>query len=253
MSDFLKGKKLDKNVPIPLYFQLKELIITEIRSGQYEPDSLIPTEKELSDCFGISRTTVRQTMAELVSEGWLYRVKSKGTFISRQKIQQDFLQKLETFSQQMLRIGVEPSTEILEFKVVNATAEVAEKLNLHEGDKVFYLFRRRFGDKIPVVIVETYLPYEICRFIEDTDFTSSSLYDALAVNEQTRICCAKRLIEAVEATTRDAHYLNVRKGAPIQLTHTVGTNKEGDSIEYSIARYRGDMSSFQVSVYVDQP
>ena len=106
---FLENKELDKTVPIPLYFQLKKLIVDEIKSRKYEVDSLIPTEKELSDQFDISRTTVRQAITELVQEGWLYRVKSKGTFIARQKLPQDFLQRLETFSEQMERLGVVPS------------------------------------------------------------------------------------------------------------------------------------------------
>ena len=68
---FLENKELDKTVPIPLYFQLKKLIVDEIKSRKYEVDSLIPTEKELSDQFDISRTTVRQAITELVQEGWL--------------------------------------------------------------------------------------------------------------------------------------------------------------------------------------
>ena len=118
---FLENKELDKRVPIPLYFQLKEMIVDEIKSGKYEVDSLIPTEKEMSERFDISRTTVRQAITELVQEGWLYRVKSKGTFIARQKIRQDFLQRLETFADQMNRIGMEPSTEVLEYKVTKAS------------------------------------------------------------------------------------------------------------------------------------
>ena len=75
----LDSSKLDKSVPIPLYFQLKELILSEIKNGNYPSGSLIPTENELSEAFEISRTTVRQAITELVQEGWLYRVKSKGT------------------------------------------------------------------------------------------------------------------------------------------------------------------------------
>lgn len=248
---FLENKELDKHVPIPLYFQLKEMIVEEIKSGQYEVDSLIPTEKELSERFDISRTTVRQAITELVQEGWLYRVKSKGTFIARQKIRQDFLQRLETFAEQMNRIGMEPSTEVLEYQIVKASKEVAEKLQMEEGDQVFYLFRRRFGDKEPVVTVETYLPYERCSFIKDYDFNKLSLYDSLSTHDETRIHSATRIIEAVEATSRDVRYLNIRKGAPIQLSYTVGFNADAVPLEYSIARYRGDMSSFQINVYVE--
>ena len=183
---FLEKKELDKRVPIPLYFQLKELIVEEIKSGQYPVDSLIPTEKELSEQFGISRTTVRQAVTELVQEGWLYRIKSKGTFIARQKLKQDFLQRLETFRDQMKRLGLEPSTEVLDCRVTKASHEVAENLQIEEGEQVIYLFRRRFGDKEPVVTVETYLPFDKCGFLKDQDFEKVSLYDGLSAREETR-------------------------------------------------------------------
>ncbi len=248
---FLEKKELDKRVPIPLYFQLKELIVEEIKSGQYPVDSLIPTEKELSEQFGISRTTVRQAVTELVQEGWLYRIKSKGTFIARQKLKQDFLQRLETFRDQMKRLGLEPSTEVLDCRVTKASHEVAENLQIEEGEQVIYLFRRRFGDKEPVVTVETYLPFDKCGFLKDQDFEKVSLYDGLSAREETRIFSAKRLVEAVEANNEDVRYLHVRKGSPIQLVHTVSVNKADVALEYSIARYRGDASSFQLYVYVD--
>lgn len=248
---FLANKELDKHVPIPLYFQLKELIVEEIKSGQYPVDSLIPTEKEMSEQFDISRTTVRQAVTELVQEGWLYRIKSKGTFIARQKIKQDFLQRLETFREQMKRIGLEPSTEVLDFKVTKASHEVAENLQIEEGDQVIYLFRRRFGDGEPVVTVETYLPFAKCAFLENEDFEKVSLYDSLSSREETRIFSARRLVEAVEANNSDVQYLHVRKGSPIQLVHTVSVNRADVALEYSIARYRGDASSFQLYVYVD--
>ena len=143
---FLENCKLNKDVPIPLYFQLKELIMDEIKSNKYDVDTLIPTEKQLSEQFDISRTTVRQAISELVQQGWLYRVKSKGTFIARQKMQQDFLQRLETFAEQMKRIGMEPSTEVVKLEVEIASKDVAENLRINEGEKVIYMLRRRFGD-----------------------------------------------------------------------------------------------------------
>lgn len=249
---FFDNKELDKSIPIPLYFQLKEMIVAEIQSGKYKVDSLIPTEKEMSERFDISRTTVRQAITELVQEGWLYRVKSKGTFIARQKIKQDFLQKLETFAEQMNRIGVEPSTEVLKLEVTTANREVADNLNIQEGSKVINLFRRRFGDKEPVVLVNTYLPYDKCAFLENCDFEKISLYDSLSAREETKIYSARRFVEAVEATSNDSKYLNIKKGSPIQLFRTIGFNKDGMRLEYSIARYRGDMSSFQLNVYVEQ-
>ena len=248
---FLENKELDKTVPIPLYFQLKELIVNEIKSRKYDVDSLIPTEKELSDQFDISRTTVRQAITELVQEGWLYRIKSKGTFIARQKLPQDFLQRLETFGDQMKRLGVVPTTKVISFQVEPASSEVAQQLGIEEGSNVIYLFRHRFGDNEPVVTVATYLPYDKCAFLMDHDFEKESLYNCLSSHKDTTVYGARRTVEAVEATSEDARFLGIRKGSPIQLVHTVGFSDTDTPLEYSIARYRGDMSKFQITVYVN--
>lgn len=247
----LEEGKIDKSVPVPLYYQLKEAILDEIRKGNYESGSMIPTEKNISDFFQISRTTVRQAITELVQEGWMYRVKSKGTFIAQKKIQQDFMQKLETYEEQMKRLGVVPKTEILEFRVVYAPHIVAEKLQIPEKSEVIYLYRKRFADEVPIVLVETYLPMADCEFIIDEDMQTESLYKKLGKTENTRIYCVKRIVEAVEASSNDVKLLSIKKGKPVQKFETVGYNVFGKPIEYSIARYRGDYNRFEVMIIAD--
>jgi len=74
--------KIDKSIPIPIYYQLKECIKEKIRRGEFKPGDRIPTEQELCRMFGISRTPVRQALTELVYEGVLYRRPGRGTFVS---------------------------------------------------------------------------------------------------------------------------------------------------------------------------
>jgi GntR family transcriptional regulator len=245
----LLEKKLDKKIPVPLYYQLKELILAEIKKGNYKCEDLIPTENEISEVFEISRTTVRQAITELVSEGWLYRVKSKGTYVSYPKLGQDFITKIEPFDDQITRLGMRPSTEVLEFKVDEATEEVAKNLEILEGDKVIYLQRRRFADDAPLVVLETYLPYEKCYFLMDYDFVKDSLYKALADRGgEYHVTKIRRIVEVAEANAEDVAYLNMKKGKPIQFFSSVGYNALNKPIEYSLARYRGDRSRFEVIV-----
>ena len=138
---------LNKTIPIPLYFQLKELILADIKSGKSPYGSMIPTENEFVTVLNVSRTTVRQAITELVQEGWLYRVKSKGTFVSEPKLQQDFATKIESFEQQMQRLGKVPRTEVLELIEEKASADVAQALQIEVGSKVVLLHRRRFADE----------------------------------------------------------------------------------------------------------
>ena len=245
-------KKLDKTTPVPLYYQLKELIMMEIQRGDYPKGSMIPTESELSKMFGLSRTTVRQAIAELVKEGWLYRVRSKGTFVSRPKVNQDFIQKLESYNEQIRRTGRTPHTEVLDFDIVPATSEVAEHLGIQPGDKVIYLYRKRYADDEPIVILKTYLPYERCSFLMGHNFEKESLYAVLSQDDSVKVYCVKRLVEAIEATADDAEKLNMKKGKPIQFFTSVGCNAYGQPIEFSLARYRGDRSSFEVTVFTEE-
>ena len=242
--------KIDKSVPIPLYFQLKEIIIGEIKNGNYEKDAIIPTEKEFIEHYQISRTTLRQAITELVQEGWLYRVKSKGTFVSFPKINHNFMQTLESFNEQMDRVGSVPKTEVLELKKIKASEVIASKLGLGKGEPVVYLYRRRFADNEPIVLQKTYLSCKKCGFILDCDFTKDSLYKSLARTNQTKVVRVQRIVEVDEATNEDAENLEIAMGKPIQSFTTTGFNVFGEVIEFSLARYRGDRSRFEVSANI---
>jgi len=239
---------LDKTVPVPLYFQLKTLILDNIRNGTFPPGSTIPTEIELENMFSISRTTVRQAVSELVSEGWLYRVKSKGTFVSIPKIHQDFLSKVESYNSEMMRKGLTPSTDVIELKQEKADSDVSARLSVGEHAPVIFLHRLRYADREPLVIIRTYLPDDVCHFLLEKDFTDTSLYHELSISPITKVVCIQRHIEAVPAGSYDAKYLKIPKGDPVMLAVSVGYNEKKRAIEYSTARYRGDRSAFDVTV-----
>lgn len=243
--------QLDKNVPVPLYYQLKTAILDNIKSGTYEQGSMIPKEQDFCEILDISRTTVRQAITELVHEGWLYRVKSKGTFVAKPKLKQDFIKRLESYNAQISRLHMTPSTKVITMSVMPATEEIAENLNIRIADSVIILQRVRYADQEAIVTLRTYLPYESCEFVMSHDFGKESLYSVLSQKEETRICMVHRTIEATEADREDVKYMDIKQGKPIQLFHTVGYNGQNRPIEYSIAHYRGDRSKFDVNIYVD--
>lgn len=247
----LGEKKLDKSVPIPLYFQLKTLLLDAIKRGDYPVNGMIPTEKELSEMFGVSRTTVRQAVTELVQEGWLYRVASKGTFVARRKIKQDFIKRLETFNEQIRRTGRKPSTELLDMRAAAMPRQLRNSFGVGGDERFVYLYRRRFADDEPIVTVETYLPYDRCAFVLSHDLAKESLYNVLAARDDTRICRVTRVLEAVAGNARDAEYLNLGRGKPVLLSTTIGYNEAEEPIEYSVARYRGDSNRFEVDLLID--
>src|ERR687895_125006 len=73
---------IDSSQPIPLYFQVKRLLLEAILRGDYAPDERLPTEHELCALYGISRTPVTRALSELAEEGVIVRHRRRGTFVN---------------------------------------------------------------------------------------------------------------------------------------------------------------------------
>lgn len=98
----------------------------QIKDGRLRPDDRLPSERDLSQKYGLSRMTVRQTLAELANEGHLYRVQGKGSFVARPKIDQG-LSGLTGFTEDMLKRGVIPGTRVLRIQEVPASKKVRKR------------------------------------------------------------------------------------------------------------------------------
>lgn len=245
----LESKTIDKNVPIPLYFQLKKLITAEIENGEYPVDTLIPTESELCEMFGISRTVVRQAILELVQEGRLYRIKSKGTFVARPKVEQQISHRYKSYNDEIREKGGEPSIEVLALEVVDMPAEF-ERLRGEGKQKAVRLVRTHCSSGTPIVYTETYFPYDQYAFLLEHDFTTERLYPILGKYPALRVEHISRDIEAVAANSEDCRVLGIHRGKPVHLFKTIGYNAAGEAVEFSSARYRGDRSSFHIDVVI---
>lgn len=240
---------LDRTVPIPLYYQLKTIISSEIDKGSYKTDEAIPTEEELIAHFNVSRTTVRQAVTELVQEGRLYRVKSKGTFVAQNKIDSGFISRLESFNEQISRLGKTPSTQVLDFRLGSAPRNVAQALQIKPNDSIVFLQRLRFADGMPIVLLKTYLPAELCSFVLEHDFTKESLYDVMAARGAAyRVHHIRRVIEAVQAPHSIARQLDCQTDFPMLFCTSTGYTVSDVPMEYSRAYYRGDCNKFEITV-----
>lgn len=240
----LFSKTLNKDVPIPYYYQLKEILFDYVINHHTNVEEPIPTEVDISAHFNISRPTVRQAINELVVDGYLTRKKGKGTFITKPKISQSFLQVLDSFNSEMVNKGLRPSTKVLGLEVTGCDDQVGRALGIEEGGKVIRLVRLRFANDEPIVHVVTYLPYDRCSAILGKNFEFESLYAVLREACGFSLLKAVRNLEATVAGEYDANVLEIERGAPIQYIRSVTYLTDETPIEYSLAKYRGDRSQF---------
>lgn len=248
MDSLFDNLILNKNIAIPLYYQLKNFMIENINSGALKEGDIVPPEDELCKFLEVSRPTVRQAFKELASEGYLERRRAKGTYITKPHIYGKFLNTLISFNSEMIEKGMKPTTKVLDFKVISSNEEIAEILKTKE--KVIYLKRVRYGDNIPVVYSETYLPYDEYSKMLDLDMSKYSLYEKMNDIGKS-VVRVERLIQASSADSFEAKQLNVLKNSPLLLCKTTGFASDETPIEYTIARYKGDSNKFKIELEVN--
>jgi len=250
MTKLFSEVTLDKNVPIPLYYQLKQQILSMIETGKLTEGDMLPPENELCSMFSISRPTIRQSLNELVAEGYLTRSKGRGTFIAKPKIEARFLSSLETFNNEMREKNMTPRTEVLALEKITDPHEATEKLQIPPGSHLIHLSRLRLANETPIVFLDTYLPYKSFSKLLSVDFNENSLYDTIEDMYGIRVNRVQREIEAVNSHRNEAQLLKIPTNSAISFVKTVGFSGSYDGpVEYSIARYRGDMNKFSVEIY----
>jgi GntR family transcriptional regulator len=247
-KNVLRNLSLDRSDPVPLHVQLKKGLREQILSGNWKTGDLVPAEPELCRDFGVSRTTVRQALAELTHEGLVVRERGRGTFVAPAKLTERAVERLSGFFEDMVALGYPPVSRVLKQEVVPAEEQVAAHLNLRAGARVVEIERLRLVQDEPVLLTTTYLPHKLCPGLENADLTHRSLYEYLQSECGLTLARGRRTIEAVAADARQAKLLHIRKGAPLVSIESVSYLADGRPIEFYFALHRGDRSRFEVEL-----
>ncbi|NLG68150.1 MAG: GntR family transcriptional regulator [Firmicutes bacterium] len=237
-----KGARLDRNVPIALYYQIAEVLRREIREKGLRPGDFLTTEEELQVRFGVSRATARRALEELVDEGLVVRITGKGTYVARSKVNVQ-LPTLLSFTEEIRRLGMVPGSRVIGVDVVAAPEPVGIHLELDEGDQVLRIERIRYADKTPIVHLVDYLPMWL-QIGPETDF-NGSLY-ALLESRDIEVAEAVHTIEAGLTDEILARYLEVAVGFPVVRCRRTTYDPKGQPIVYEEAACRGDLYSYTV-------
>lgn len=242
--EFTRKLNIDKKYGIPYYFQLKKYIVEEIESSRWKPGEQILSEIKICELLDISRTVVRQTFQELVNEGYLVKKKAKGTFISEPKINENLVQSLMGFYEDMTARGYKVKNDILFQKKIPADEKIAKHLDIETDEDVIVIRRLRRLNNEPIVLDKTHVPYKLCPGLLNEDLSGQSLYSYIEGKYNLKINKGIRYIESVVANEEEAKLLNVKKGAPLLYIESIGYLDDGTPLEYYNALHRGDRIRF---------
>jgi GntR family transcriptional regulator len=236
-------KKLSNDSFIPLYYQLKEILLENIESGNWKPEYMIPSEIQLQQEYNISRNTVKKALDELVQEGMLNRIQGKGTFVSAPKIEQS-LSSFYSFSKVMESRGLNPKDIILSLVENEAKLGVSKKLQLSENNQVYELQRLRCSGDEPIILETSYIPKHLFPNLSVKMLDKNSLYDVMQKDYGIYVTKAKEVFEPVLIRSHESMILQVGEGNPALFLERIAYDNQGVAVEFCRSLIRGDRCRF---------
>ncbi len=226
-------KKIIRDSSQSLFSQLEEILREGIEDGIWEPGEPIPSERELSRVYEMSRMTVRKAIDRLVTAGFLYRVDGKGTFVAQPKVSYRAL-TLAGLREQTLKLGYSPSTKLLGIERVLPSETVARNLKITTDKPVFLIERVVYANDIPLALHRSFIPESICPTLAKYDLNNLSLYSVLK--------------ETTLASVRESLLLGVEPGSPMFLLRITTFDNKTKPVEYVKVIFRGDRVQLSLDV-----
>lgn len=233
---------LNKESHIPLHIQLKEKLEQRIMNGELVDQ--IPSEREFMNEYDVSRSTVREAISALVREGILVKKHGKGTFVSLKSIK-NWLGHLSSTTETIRRMGMDPSSQLIEFKKQVPPQYVQDITGFTE---VYYLKRLRLGNELPLGLEEHYYPVDIGEALADYDLNKITLYEVLEKDLGIQFSEANQKITSSQIQENNAPFLKIDQGTSVLKAERIIKDQSDSIIEYEEAYYRSDLYAFEINL-----
>jgi GntR family transcriptional regulator len=183
-------------------------------------------------------------LSDLVKEGHLSRMKGKGTFVTSQKIELNYIAKWESFEDIVRSCGYTPFTQVLSFERIAGIPNINKQLQIPETEPLNYMCRLCMADGEPMLFSESYTKASQFEGLHNFNFAKQSLYATLRDVYHVNIATVRREISAINATQSDVKILGIPKNRAICLVYNLAFDENEIPVEYSVSRYRSEKIKF---------
>jgi DNA-binding GntR family transcriptional regulator len=239
---------LDRDSPVPLYFQLAQHFENEIRSGSLDSGDRLENEVKIAEDLGLSRPTVRAAFGYLVDKGLVLRRRGQGTIVTKDKVSRSV--KLTSLFDDLAVAGKRPTTQVLHNEVVKPSDLVREALELDDHQLVIYLERLRFGDGEPIALMHNYIPTSLVTLSSEM-LEEHGFYELLRASGVFPERATQR-ISAKNSSTIEARLLDESKGTALMTMERTTYDTRGRAIEFAQHVYRASRYSLFSTVRIEE-
>jgi GntR family transcriptional regulator len=226
-------------------------IASMIERGVLGPGSQLPTERELSHAFAVSRVTIRRALASLADDGLVHAIQGRGTFVASGLLAEP-PNALLSFHDMVANENVVVGARALRTEVRPATLNEAEDFAIAPGAALFVLERLLTLDEMPVAIDLNVLPLALDPALPDVDWSRESLYSRLESAGRSP-ASADYAVEARPADERSAELLATAVGAPLLVAESRTKDDADRLIIWGVISYRGDRYRFRSTLVAQSP
>jgi GntR family transcriptional regulator len=198
----------------------------------------IPSERQLSGVLSVSRLTVRAALDDLVREGYLKRRQGAGTFVSEPKIAQELT--MTSFTEDMRRRGMAPSSKTVELKIVPAGARLGRLLHVSPSEQIVVVKRLRYADRETMAIETLHVSESLIPNLTARDLEEHSFYELLEERFGVVVVGGSQAIEPTVTNEEESAALGVPLHSPAFLFERTTRSADGTIVEYVRSIYRGD-------------
>lgn len=230
----------------PVWRQIEETLIADISRGIYPPDSQLPSEMELAERFNVNRHTVRRALSALSLRGIILVEHGRGSFVVRDPI--DYALGPRTrFTENLLRQGRAPETELLAAVEQPANEEVARQLKVRPGRRLVRIDTLGRANGRPISLGIHYFPAGRVPGMIELFPTARSVTKAL---KQIGISDYRRLSTRITArlpSPQEARLLRLSVSQPLLVTEGLNVEPSGRPIEYAVGCFASDRVQLMVN------
>lgn len=227
------------------YSELLSRLREKIQSGEWEEGRKLPTERELSEEYGVSRATVRKALDILEQRGQVYRKQGKGTFVKNKPFDHK-LSKSYSLREELRRRGIRCTVKILEFSLIYPDSEVCSRLNVTKERRVIRLRRLFYADMVPFALDTTYLPHDLFSEATPEQIDQNGLYNTFA-KMGLSISRAVETIRGARLREDEARLLHIEPDVTVMQKSRVAYDG-ARAIEFSDGVVRSDFFSYTVEL-----
>jgi DNA-binding GntR family transcriptional regulator len=226
--------------PLPFYYQVANLIRSDLLNGTWPAGSRLSTEYELTKRYGVSRPTIRNAKAVLADEGFIHSIKGSGCYVNSRETWKTQPPTVENLND-IFHFGSKMSFKIHEFGMVSSTEEIRSKLQ-HPQDRFVFRIRgvRWFQDQ-PISYVTYYLPFRFGSRIPLESLDENPFIPQIEKLAGIHVVEGVQNISLGEADSAAAKHLGLDEGHAVLVVRTVYVDEERQPIEYVETKYRSEL------------